>query len=320
MSREVIISTSNPGRKPRNPQKPLWHRILSSWQLYVLITPAVAYLILFKYIPMTGIQIAFRDFKSARGVWGSQWVGFKHFLRFFNSPSIWTLIRNTLSLSVYSLLAGIPLPILLALSMNSLRGSRFKKTVQVMTYAPHFISVVVIVGMINVFFSTSTGIVNVLLRHFGMNQVSFMTSANLFPHFYVWSGVWQNLGWNSIIYMAALSGVDPSLHEAAVMDGASMPQRICHIDFPSILPTIIILLILSSGSIMSVGFEKVYLMQNPLNLRTSEVISTYVYKRGIIDAQYSFSTAVGLFNSLVNIVMLSLVNYLSQKTAETSLW
>lgn len=320
MSREVIISTSNPGRKPRNPQKPLWHRILSSWQLYVLITPAVAYLILFKYIPMTGIQIAFRDFKSARGVWGSQWVGFKHFLRFFNSPSIWTLIRNTLSLSVYSLLAGIPLPILLALSMNSLRGSRFKKTVQVMTYAPHFISVVVIVGMINVFFSTSTGIVNVLLRHFGMNQVSFMTSANLFPHFYVWSGVWQNLGWNSIIYMAALSGVDPSLHEAAVMDGASMPQRICHIDFPSILPTIIILLILSSGSIMSVGFEKVYLMQNPLNLRTSEVISTYVYKRGIIDAQYSFSTAVGLFNSLVNIVMLSLVNYLSQKTADTSLW
>lgn len=305
---------------PRKRLRWQWLRAVQMWQLYVFIFPALLYIIIFNYAPMYGVLMAFKNYKLANGIWGSSWVGFKHFQRFFNLPNSGELIFNTIRLSLYSLIAGFPLPIILALSMNAVVSTRFKKIVQTITYAPHFISTVVVVGMLSVFMSPSTGIINIFLKPLGVGPIFFLGEPSMFSSIYVWSGVWQNMGWNSIIYLAALSTVDVGLHEAAIVDGATKLRRVMSIDLPSIMPTIITLLILNAGSILNVGFEKVFLMQNTLNSQVSEVISTYVYKRGIQGGEFSFSAAVGLFNSAVNLLMLVIVNTVARRVSDTSLW
>lgn len=293
---------------------------LRNWQLYVLLLPVIAYFVIFEYFPMYGVQIAFKDFIAKKGIWGSPWVGFKHFHRFFDSYFFWRLLKNTLGISLYQLVVGFPVPILLALMINEVRQSKLRKFVQTVTYAPHFLSTVVMVGLIFIFLNPNTGMVNHFLKLFGIEPISFMTEAGWFKTIYVFSGVWQQMGWSSIIYLAALSGIDPQQHEAARVDGANRIQRIWHINIPGILPTIVILLILQMGSLMGVGFEKVFLMQNNLNMDSSDVISTYVYRSGILGAQYSFSAAVGLFNSVVNFILLILVNFISRRLNQTALW
>ncbi|MCL2832588.1 MAG: ABC transporter permease subunit [Treponema sp.] len=286
---------------------------------YFFLLPALVYVIIFHYGPMYGLQIAFKNYRGALGITGSPWIGFKHFIDFFNGYYFWMLIRNTLVISVYSLLVGFPIPIILALMLNELKGT-YKKTIQTIFYAPHFISMVVLVGIIYTMFSPSMGVVNTILEALGHERVYFVALPSVFRHMYVWSGVWQNMGWSAVIYLAALSGVDPELHEAARIDGASLWQRIVHINLPTIQPTIIILLIMAMGHLVSVGYEKIFLMQNSLNIDTSEVISTYVYKRGIVNTNYSFSSAVGLFNNVINAILLVIANGISRKFTETSLF
>ncbi|MFH5182673.1 ABC transporter permease [Paenibacillus sp. TAB 01] len=293
---------------------------LRNWELYLIISPVLIYFIVFEYFPMYGVQIAFKNFVATKGIWGSSWVGFNHFERFFDSYFFWRLLKNTLGISLYQLAVGFPVPILLALMMNELRLGFFKKFVQTITYAPHFLSTVVLVGLIVIFLSPQSGLVNQIIVRLGGEPISFMTEPGWFKSIYVFSGVWQQMGWGSIIYLAALAGIDPQLHEAAKVDGASRLQRIWHVNLPGIMPTIVILLILNAGTIMGVGFEKVYLMQNDLTLETADVISTYVYRTGIIQAQYSFAAAVGLFNSVINLILLVTVNYAAKRLNETSLW
>lgn len=295
-------------------------RILNNWDIYLLLVPVLAYFIIFKYIPMYGVQIGFKDFIATKGITGSEWVGMKHFTRFFDSYYFWRLIKNTLGIGIYELAVAFPIPIILALMINEVRLNRFKKLVQNVTYAPHFLSTVVIVGMLFLFLNPQYGMVNNLLSVFGIKPISFMTEPGWFKTIYVLSHVWQQMGWSSIIYLAALAGVPPELHEAARMDGASRLQRIRHVNIPAIVPVIIILLILNVGNIISVGFEKVFLMQNALNMEASDVIATHVYKTGIMGAQYSYSTAVGLFNSVISFILLVVVNQISRKVSETSLW
>lgn len=303
----------------KSKSKKIWSRIWKSRQYYLLILPALVYVLIFCYGPMYGLQIAFKDYKVSLGMAASRWVGFRNFKDFFTGHYFWLLLRNTLVISLYTLVVGFPIPILLALVLNELGGG-FKRVTQTVLYAPHFISTVVLVGMISIMFSPSTGIVNTTLEALGLERIYFLGDPKYFRHIYVWSGVWQNMGWNAIIYIAALAGVDPCLHEAAEIDGASRLQRIWYINLPSILPTVIIMLILQLGSIASVGHEKVYLLQNDLNLEVAEVISTYIYKRGIYNTNYSFSTAVGLFNNVVNVTMLLIANKISSKFGETSLF
>lgn len=295
-------------------------KFLRNWQLYLFLLPSVLLIFCFNYLPMYGVQIAFKDFKPAKGIWGSDWVGLEHFLRFFRSYQFGSLIKNTLLLSLYGLLAGFPLPILFALLLNQMRFTKFKKLLQTVTSMPYFISTVVLVGMVSIFLSPSSGIYGAVCNILNLTSQNPMGDPGLFRHIYVWSGVWQGMGWGSIIYLSALSAVDPSLYEAATIDGANRFQKIINIDLPTIAPTCVISLILSAGGIMGVGFEKVYLMQNSLNLSTSEVISTYVYKVGIQSAQYSFSAAVGLFNTVINFVILVIVNQIAKRLGETSLW
>ncbi|MFD1887968.1 ABC transporter permease [Paenibacillus wenxiniae] len=297
-----------------------WKRISRNWELYLLIAPAFLYFLIFHYGPMYGIQIAFKNFLPARGITDSPWVGFDHFIRFFNSYYFWDLIRNTLTISLYQLIVGFPLPILLALAFNEIRNGWFKRTVQTVTYAPHFISVVVMAGIIVTFLSPSTGIIVKMIEWMGFSSPAFLTDPAWFKTMYVLSGVWQSTGWGTIIYLAALSAVDPQLHEAAIVDGASRWRRIWCINIPTIIPTITILLILNVGSILGVGFEKILLLQNPLNMSSSDVIDTFVYRTGLLNVQYSFSTAVGLFNSVVNAALLVAVNQVARKTSEHSLW
>ena len=297
-----------------------FHKILRNWQLYTFLIPAIVWIIMFRYAPMYGVQIAFRDYSAARGIWGSSWVGFKHFIRFFNSYYFFDLIRNTVVISLYNLILTFPLPILIALTINEVRNGPFKKIVQTSSYAPYFISTVVMCSIILIFLNPTTGIINRLIVLLGGESVDFMSKAAWFPSVYVLSNVWQGTGWGSIIYLASLSGVDEQLHEAAMIDGATKLQRIIFINIPHIVPTMVILLILNSGSILSVGHEKVYLLQNALNTDTSEVISTYVYKSGLVNAQYSFSSAVGLFNSIINLIVLVIVNSIARKVGEESLW
>lgn len=298
-------------------KKSFWKRISRCWQLYVLLIPTLIYFIVFCYGPMYGVQLAFKEYNAMAGIAGSPWVGFDHFTRFFDSYQFKQLLGNTLILSLYQLAVSFPIPIILALALNQVKNSKFKKLVQTVTYAPHFISIVVLVGMLNVFFSTNGGLVNEIVQFFGGEPKLFLGEEQYFRHMYVWSGVWQSMGWSAIIYLAALSGVSPELHEAAVVDGASKIKRIWHIDIPAILPTIIILLILNCGQIMSLGFEKAFLMQNSLNIGTAEIIPTYVYKMGLLNAQYSFSTAVGLFNSVINCTLLFIVNKISKKAGQS---
>ena len=288
--------------------------------LYLFILPGFLAILIFNYVPLYGIQMAFKTFRMSLGIMGSPWIGFDNFTRLFKSPQFPKILGNTLILSFYGLIAGFPIPILLALVLNSCFSKKLKKTVQMITYAPHFISMVVMVGIINIMFSTTAGPVNMIIKMAGGQPVHFVGLAEAFRHLFVWTGIWQNMGWSSIIYMAALSTVDQEIHEAAIVDGATKVQRIIHIDFPSILPTAVILLILNSAHIMNVGFEKTYLMQNSMNLSVSEVISTYVYKVGLRNFDFGFSTAIGLFNNVLNCFMLLLVNTIARKVGETSLF
>jgi putative aldouronate transport system permease protein len=282
----------------------------------------LAYLILFKYVPMYGAQIAFKNYAATKGIIGSEWVGFKHFIRFFQSYDFYRVLKNTIVLSLYNLFIGFPFPILLALLLNSVAVKWFKKTVQMVTYAPHFISTVVMAGMIMMFLSPRTGIVNVVRDMLGLEQINFIAEPGYFMHIFVWSDIWQNMGFSCIIYLAALSGIDPSLHEAAVVDGATKIQRMKYIDLPGIMPIAVILLILNMGNMLDTGFEKVLLLQNSLNLRTSEVIDTYVYKVGLTSqiVNYSYASAIGFFKAIVGLVLLVIVNKIAKKVGQSGLW
>ncbi|MCC3375274.1 sugar ABC transporter permease [Cohnella sp. REN36] len=299
-----------------------WQKIRKGRQLYLMLALPVLFVIVFNYVPMYGAQIAFKNYVVTKGIWGSEWVGFKHFHRFVNSYEYWRLIRNTLSISLYSLIAGFPFPILLALSLNYVRSLAFKKSVQMITYAPYFISVVVMVGIVFELLDPRKGIVNHVIQALGFEPVPFMAKAGLFQSIYVWSGVWQMVGFSCIIYLAALASIDPALHESAVIDGASKLRRMWHVDLPGIMPIAVILLIINMGHMLDVGYEKILLMQNSLNLRTSEVIDTYVYKVALNSPamNYSYSTLIGLFKSVINLALLVLVNQVARKTRQASLW
>lgn len=294
-------------------------QLKKSIPLYILLAPSFILLILFAYYPMYGLIIAFKNYVPTLGFWGSPWVGFAHFRQFFNSYQFELTLRNTLSISLYSILVGFPLPIGMALLSNQIRHEGFKKTFQVTTYLPHFISTMVMAGMILLFLSPSTGLIANFLGLFNIQMPNLLSNPRYFNHVYVWSDVWQHVGWDSIIYLAALSSIDPAYYEAAEIDGASRLQKILHIDVPLLIPTTMILLILRAGSVLNIGFEKVLLLQNPLNLAASEIISTYVYKVGMQSFQYSLSTAIGLFNTVVNLIILLTVNWISKRATKTSL-
>ena len=298
----------------------LRQRIFRNWELYLMFLPVLVFFLVFHYAPMYGVQIAFKKFSAVRGIVGSPWRGLYYFQQFFDSYLFGELIGNTLGLSLYSLAVGFPTPILLALMMNELRSERVKRVVQTITYAPHFISMVVMCSMIILFLSPSSGVLNRIIEILGGQSVYFMGKPEYFKTIYVLSGVWQNTGWSSIIYMAALSGIDPQLHEAATIDGASRLQRVWHINLPGILPTAVILLIMNCGSLMSIGFEKAFLLMNDLNRASAEIISTFVYQRGLIDRNYSSAAAIGLFNSAINLVLLLGVNAIARRVSDTSLW
>lgn len=299
-----------------------WKRISRNWGLYLLLLPALVLLILFAYKPMYGVVIAFKNYKNSLGILGSPWADplFKNFQRFFNSYQCGATIRNTLRLSLYSLAVGFPIPIILALMINQITAMRFRRTFQTILYLPHFISTVVMVGLLLIWLSPSSGLVGAFYRLLGKDAPNVMTSASGFPSIYVWSDVWQHSGWDSIVFLAALSSIDPTLYEAATVDGATRWQKMRYIDLPLLMATACIMLILRAGNLMNVGFEKVFLMQNDLNMSTSEIIATYVYKMGLRNSQYAVSTAVNLFNNLVNFVLLLLVNCVTRKLGETSLF
>ncbi len=292
--------------------KSLKKRLLDNWQLYAMLFIPVVLTIIYKYYPMYGIQIAFRDYKANRGMFGSEWVGFEWFRRFFSSPNCIRMIKNTVLISFYGLLWSFPVPIILALMINQLRFNRFKRVVQTVLYAPHFISIMVICGMIRIFLSPSGGLINLLAG----TSIDFLSEASAFRTIFIASGIWQDAGWGIIVYMATLSNIDTSHYEAAKIDGASMFQRIWYIDIPELIPTIVLMLIMSAGGLMNVGFEKVWLLQTDLNKATSDVISVYVYQQGIESAKYSYSTAIGLFNTVVNIILLIIVNTIASKISE----
>ena len=307
------------GRKPVI----VWLRrirmVLSRWQLYALLAPAVVTTLLFHYYPIYGIQIAFKNYRNSRGIWGSSWVGLKHFQSLFSYVNFDDILRNTISISLYSI-AVFPCAVIFALMLNEVRNLRFKRGVQMISYAPHFISTVVVVSMLQIFMQRSNGLINNVIAMLGGERIDFLSIPQYFSTIFVWSGVWQNLGWNAIVYIAALAGVSAELLEAARIDGANRLQIIWHVNLPHIFPTIVTLLIISTGSVLSVGFEKIYLMQNSLNLDASRVISTYVYEMGIENAQLDFATAVGLFNNAVNIAILLIVNTVARKFSKISIF
>lgn len=294
--------------------------VKKNWILYVMILPVIAYFAIFHYAPMYEILLAFKDFKPKLGIMGSPWVGLDHFIRFFSSYNFGNLIRNTLTLSLYSLLVCFPLPILFAVMLNYLRNRFLKKTVQMVSYAPHFISTVVLCSMITIFCNVDTGVFNMLRQLVGLEAVDFLAKPEWFKHLYVWSGAWQSIGWSAIIYIAALSGVDYQMHEAAIIDGASKLQRIIHVDLPSIKSTIVMMLILRFGSVMNLGFEKVFLLQNDLNKSAASTISTYVYEVGLLKSNYGYSTAINLFNTVINVLLLVSANKISKKVAGESMF
>lgn len=293
-----------------------WYRI----QPYLFIAPAVVLTLVFHYYPLVGLQIAFKDFIAPLGIWGSPWVGLKHFIRFVSGPNFTLVLWNTISINLFTLVFSMPWPILLALSMNELRSHKLRAVVQTISYAPHFISVVVVVGMIILFTSPSMGVVNSFIKLFGLEPINFMVEAGWFLPLYIISHIWQHLGWGTIIYLAVLTQIDPQLHEAATIDGASRLQRVFRINLPHLIPIIVIQLILQSGRMLQVGFEKVYLMQTPLNQSASEVISTYVYKTGILNAQFAFATAIGLFRAVISLALIMAVNRVAKTLSNTSLW
>lgn len=310
MKQSVLPAQKNVNAKPT--KRSLGRRIVDNWQLYLLLLIPVVLTIIYKYIPMYGIQIAFRDFDPNKGFTGSIWVGMKWFQRFFSAPNCGRMIKNTVLLSFYSLLWSFPVPIILSLIINQLRFRRYKRVVQTVLYAPHFISTMIICGMIRIFLSPTGGLLNLILG----TSVDFLTESSAFRTIYIASGIWQDAGWGCIIYLATLANVDPGLYEAAKMDGASVFQRILNIDVPALLPMAILNLIMAAGGLMNVGFEKVWLLQTDLNKATSDVIAVYVYQQGIENAKYSYSTAVGLFNTAVNIILLLVVNKIASKASD----
>jgi putative aldouronate transport system permease protein len=297
-------------------------RLLKGWQLYVLLILPLVYLAVFRYAPMYGAQIAFKNYSVTKGIMESPWIGFVNFSRFFNSYDFWRIITNTLLLSLYHLLATFPFPILLALGLNYIHHARFRKTLQLVTYAPHFISVVVMVGIILQFLSPRIGPFAAISEWMGFSMPNVMGDPAWFKSVYVWSDVWQHTGFSCIIFLAALAGIDPALHEAALMDGASKVKRMWHIDLPGIMPIAVIMLILNVGHIFDLGFEKVLLMQNPLNTRSSEIIDTYVYNVGLKSAvpNFSYASAIGLFKNVIAFILVMSVNQLSKKFGQSSLW
>ncbi|MBO5069454.1 MAG: sugar ABC transporter permease [Roseburia sp.] len=298
----------------------LGKEIRKNYILYIMIAPVVAYYIIFHYWPLYGLQIAFKDFIPKQGFWRSPWVGFKHFERFFSGYNFWTLIGNTLKLSIYGLLASFPIPIFFALLLNYLPGKKFGKLVQMVSYAPNFISMVVLCGMVKIFFFPETGVINQIIMALGGESVDFLSRPKFYRSLFVWSGVWQTMGFSAVMYISALSGVDYEMHEAAIIDGASKWQRIRYVDLPSIKPTIIIMLIFALGGIMGVDYQKSLLLQNSLNMPVSDVLSTYVYRVGLLDSDYGYSTAVGLFNSVCNVILLLTSNAIVKKKTSTGLW
>lgn len=300
----------------------LFRRVSNAKYLYLLLAVPVVYVFIFNYVPIYGVLMAFKRFSPAEGIWGSEWVGLYNFQRFFSLPDCLKIIWNTISLSLYSLIASFPFPIILALGINHCVSNKLKKSVQMITFAPYFLSTVILVGLLTQIFGMRTGIVNHIISALGMEQINFMGEASYFNDIYVWSGIWQGTGYSSIIYVSALSGVNPAYHEAAMIDGATIWQRIWHIDLATIRPTIVIMLILSMGKILNVGFEKVFLMQNPMNLDVSEIISTYVYRVSIQSARpdYSFGTAIGLFQNVVAVLLTILVNKLANKISGEGLF
>ena len=298
--------------------------LMRDWQLYLFLLLPLTYIVIFEYIPMGGLIIAFQDYSARKGIWNSEWIGFDNFIRFFKSYEFQRVLKNTIILSAYNIMASFPIPILFALMLNSLNSERFKKITQTIVNMPHFISVTVMVGILMNLLHSRVGLYGMIGEKLtGAYPSDLFSSPTAFRHLYVWSGIWQNFGWSSIIYMAALSNVDPQFHEAAQVDGASRLQRIIHIDFPCIVPTVIIQLILSVGRVMSIGFEKVFLMQNSLNMSASSIISTYVYSIGLAAGgrpNFSYATAIGMFNSVINLILITSVNKISRKVSETSLW
>ncbi len=289
-------------------------------QLYLLLLPAALYFVLFHYVPLYGITLAFKDYRIGDGLLGGGWVGWENFQLFLTRPVFMQILTNTLLISACEIVVTFPLPILLALMLNEVGNARFRKAVQTITYAPHFISIVVVVGMVNLFLSPTSGAVNNAMAALGMERVNFLLDPDNFLPVYLLSIVWQHTGWNAIIYLAALAGVNPELHEAATIDGAGKLQRIRFINVPAILPTIVILLLLNCGHILNVGFERIFLMQNQVNLGVSEVIQTYVYKSGILNGEFSYTAAIGLFNSVVNFILLVLLNSAAKRVSQTGLW
>jgi putative aldouronate transport system permease protein len=300
----------------------LLSRMAKRWQLYIFLLLPLAYIIIFHYVPMVGAQIAFRDFTPKGGVWGSEWVGLENFQRFFDSYLFERLITNTVTLGLYSLIASFPIPIFLALSLNQVRTTFFKKAVQMLTYAPYFISTVVMVGLILQFLNPSFGVLGQFIAAMTGNKTNILAQPELFQSIYVWSGVWQLTGFGTIIYLAALTSIDPSLHEAALVDGANRIQRIRHIDIPGIMPVTSMLFILNLGTFINIGFEKVFLLQNPVNLRTSEILNTYVYKVGLASStlDFSYATAIGLYRGLIALVLVVAANYAIKKLGQEGLW
>ena len=294
-------------------------RLKESWQWYVLLLPGLLYLLIFSYGPMYGLQIAFKDYRANLGIWNSGWVGLKHFIRFLEYPKFWTMIKNTLSITLYSL-ATFPLPIIFALFLNEIKNQRFKKAVQMITYMPHFLSEVVVCSLVILLLDRSFGPVNNLIAALGGERISFMSIPEAFSSIYVWSGVWQSLGWNSILYISALAAVSMEEVEAARIDGASRFQIMWYINIPTIMPTIVITFIMRMGSLLGVGYTKILLLQNDLTIDVSTVISTYTYEVGLIGGQYSYSSAIGLFNNVVNIIILLLANAVSKKVSDIGLF
>ncbi|TDD27756.1 sugar ABC transporter permease [Kribbella turkmenica] len=307
-------------RRERTTLTGLRRSLRRHWTLYLLMVVPLIWFVVFKYIPMSNAVLAFKNYNVVAGIWGSQWVGFRNFELFFENPVFWTLLKNTFLLSVYTVAASFPLAIILAIALNEIRTGLFKKTVQMVTYAPYFISTVVVVSMTILVLSPRLGIVNEGLGFFGVPAVDFLGNPDYFRHIYVWSDVWQTTGYSAVIYLAALAGIDPALHEAAKVDGAGRLRRILHVDLPGIMPTAVIILVLAVGNIMAIGFEKAFLFQNPLNLSESEIIATYVYKTGLLNADFSLATAVGLFNSVINLVLLLGVNMVAKRITGNGLW
>ena len=307
-------------RRERPGPKGLRRSLRRHWTLYLLMVVPLIWFVIFKYIPMANAVLAFKSYNVVKGIWGSPWVGWQNFELFFANPVFWTLVKNTFLLSVYTVVASFPLAIVLALALNEIRTGFFKKSVQMVTYAPYFISTVVVVSMTILVLSPRLGIVNEGLGFFGVPAIDFLGNPDYFRHIYVWSDVWQTTGYSAVIYLAALAGIDPALHEAAKVDGAGRLRRILHVDLPGIMPTAVIILVLAVGNIMAIGFEKAFLLQNPLNLSQSEIIATYVYKTGLLNADFSMATAVGLFNSVINLVLLLGVNAAAKRVTGNGLW